>query len=352
MTESETVKKLLKRYGAGVITTARDVSGGEMKPEAFSTGSLRLDTALGGGNKLGGIYRQRITSVWGEKSTGKTTLCNCTIADAQRQGEKCLYVSFEGKYDKGYAMDCGVDLGALMFLQPIPDDKKIDILPGESVFIILEELIKHEGLGLIAIDSLSAMSPKREFDGEVGEFNPGLQAQIAGPFMRKIGLLVVRHNIAMILIEQARDNWGGTSFSAKKKMAGANAVFHHSSTIVKAARGYVSNSDKVKDGKEIIGQYSRFYIEHNQVNKPYQSADVVIDENGINSYHDLLSYADEVAFISKKGGGYYSYVDENGEVVNMAHGLTNAATFLAENRDVFEYLRGKVIDSLQEDPLL
>jgi len=343
------LNKISKKYGAGIMMPARDAAFGEMRPSFISTGSLRLDIALGGG-KPAGVYRRRITSVWGEKSTGKTTLANSLIANAQKDGAICLYVSFEAKYDKVYAEMCGVDLDKLVILSPVPEDRKLGILSAEEVFRILEDAIRSNVLdgGVVVIDSLSAMSPKREIDGETGEMNPMLQAQLATIIMRKLPLLVVRHNIAMVMIEQARDKVGGMSFEAKKRMAAANAVSHGSAIIIKMSRGFVQNSDKVKDGDVVIGHWVRAHTEFNQMAFPFKSADMVISEHGgIDSYYEMLGFVDEVDCIIKKGAWYY-FVNSMGETETMGNGKANSIQFLRDNPDIFAMLRAKAVAILTE----
>jgi len=339
--------KVEKKYGSGVLNgRARDTFSGEARPTPISTGSLRLDWAIGGGEEFGGIYRRRITTVYGSKSTGKTTLANSVIANAQRQGCKAILVELEEKYDKVYAEACGVDLDELIFLHTISDDDKIQVITGEEVLTILLQVVMSKAVDLVVIDSISGLSPKLELNGEIGESFPALQARLVTKFIRKIPPYLARNNVALLINNQVRSNFGGTSFEAHYTMPGAYGLKHGTAVLIKAAHAYVNKQYRLKSGDEFVGSRARFFVEENQIANPYQSADVpIISGSGFDTAMEILSFAGEVDFISKKGSWYY-YFDEHGEEVMLAQGETAAAEVLRESPALLESLKGRVVERM------
>lgn len=332
-----------KKFGAGILSeNTRVTFGGELRPTPISTGSLLLDWAIGGEQEFGGIYRRRITTVYGAKGTGKTTLANSVIASCQQNGGKALLVELEEKYDKQYAEACGVDLDSLMFLHTVPEDRKFPIISGEQVLIITQDLIESGEIDLVVIDSIAGLSPKREIDGETGESNPGLQAFLVTQFVRKMPPRLARNNTAMLINNQVRDKFGAASFESHTKMPGANALVHHSAVIIRTSRGYASNSSKVKDGNDVIGQLARFTIEQNQISNPFKSVDVpIISGEGFDIEKETLDFNDRVDFIRKSGAWVYVY-DENGEEMHKWQGMQKAAQALKENSELLLSLRERI----------
>jgi recombination protein RecA len=318
------ITQLKKRFGEGSVMRMGDST--QAPVEAISTGSLALDIALG----IGGVPRGRIIEIYGPESSGKTTLAQHIIAEAQRAGGVAAFVDVEHALDPAYAAKCGVDVDNLYISQPDT---------GEQALEIAEALVRSGALDVIVIDSVAALVPRAEIEGEMGDSHPGLQARLMSQALRKLVGAIKRSNTAVIFTNQLREKIG-VLFGNPETTSGGRALKFYA-----AVRLDIRRMEAIKHQGEIIGNRTRVRVKKNKVAPPFRTAEFDIMYNeGISRPGDALDMGVETGVVEKRGS-YYSY-DET----RLAQGRENAKTTLAENPEIMEEIIQKVRESVGAPP--
>ena len=300
-----TLATLKRRFGDGAIMKL----GGErqLNVEAVSTGSIGLDLALG----IGGVPRGRVTEIYGPESSGKTTLCQHIIAEAQKQGGVAAFVDVEHAFDPSYAEKCGVDINNLLVSQP--DN-------GEQALEITEALVRSGAVDVIVVDSVAALVPRAEIEGEMGDSHPGLQARLMSQALRKLASAISRSNVCVIFTNQIRQKIG-VMFGNPETTAGGMALRFYASVRLEIRR-----TETIKSGGEEVGNRAKVTVKKNKVAPPFRKVEFDIMFNqGISREGDLLDVGKEMGIVEQRGA-FYLYGDQR-----LGQGRENAKTFLSEN---------------------
>ncbi len=310
------ISQIERQFGKGAIMRL-----GEHEREnipAISTGTLGIDIALG----VGGLPRGRVTEIYGPESSGKTTLALHVLAEAQRAGGNAAFIDAEHALDIDYAERLGVDVDNLLVSQP-------DF--GEQALEICEVLMRSGGMDVIVIDSVAALVPRAEIDGNVGDQHVGLQARLMSHAMRKFTSVLQRTNTVLIFINQIRMKIG-VMFGNPETTPGGNALKFYSSIRIDIRR-----MTQIKDGQEVIGNRTKVKVVKNKVAPPFKISEFdMIYGEGISKTGDLLDLGVEQEIIDKSGA-WYSYNDER-----IGQGRENAKTFLKEHPDMLAEIDRKV----------
>jgi recombination protein RecA len=301
---------ITKRYGDGTIMRLGEAH--HMDVEVIPTGSLSLDIALG----TGGIPRGRITEVYGPEASGKTTIAQHIVAEAQRLGGICAFVDMEHALDPSYASRCGVDVDNLLISQP-------DM--GEQALEITETLVRSGAVDVVVIDSVAALVPRAEIEGDMGDSPMGMMARLMSQALRKLSGAIKQTNTAVIFTNQLRQKIG-VMFGNPETTTGGMALKFYSSV-----RLDIRRIQSIKLGSEIIGNRTRVRVVKNKVAPPFRTAEFDIMYNeGISKSGDILDLATELGLIDKRGS-FYSYGD-----IRLGQGRENAKSFLRENPDMMD----------------
>jgi recombination protein RecA len=299
---------ITKRYGDGAVMRLGEAH--HMNVEAIPTGSLSLDLALG----VGGVPRGRITEIYGPESSGKTTICQHIVAEAQKLGGTCAYIDMEHALDPQYAARCGVNIDSLLISQP-------DM--GEQALEITETLVRSGAVEVVVIDSVAALVPRAEIEGDMGDSPMGMQARLMSQALRKLSGAIKQTNTAVIFTNQLRQKIG-VMFGNPETTTGGMALKFYASV-----RLDVRRIQSIKLGQEIIGNRTRVRVVKNKVAPPFRTAEFDIMYNeGISKSGDLLDLATELNIIIKRGS-FYSYGD-----IRLGQGRENAKDFLKGNHDL------------------
>ena len=299
---------ITKRYGDGTIMRLGESH--LLDVDVVPTGSLSLDIALG----TGGIPRGRITEIYGPESSGKTTICQHIVAEAQRMGGTCAFIDMEHALDPSYASRCGVNVENLLISQP-------DM--GEQALEITETLVRSGAVDVIVIDSVAALVPRAEIEGDMGDSPMGMQARLMSQALRKLSGAIKQTNTAVIFTNQLRQKIG-VMFGNPETTTGGMALKFYSSV-----RLDVRRIQSIKLGSEIIGNRTRVRVVKNKVAPPFRTAEFDIMYNeGISKSGDILDLATELSLIDKRGS-FYSYGD-----IRLGQGRENAKSFLRENPEM------------------
>lgn len=295
---------IIKRYGEGAIMRLGDMPQVE---DAIPTGSLSIDIALG----IGGIPRGRVTEIYGPESSGKTTICQHIIAEAQKLGGIAAFIDMEHALDPSYAAQCGVDVENLLISQPDT---------GEQALEILETLVRSGALDIVVIDSVAALVPRSEIEGDMGDATMGMQARLMSQALRKLSGAIHQTKTAVVFTNQLRQKIG-VMFGNPETTTGGQALKFYASI-----RLDVRRIQSIKVGAEIIGNRTRVRVVKNKVAPPFQKAEFDIMYNeGISKVGDILDLATESEIITKRGS-FYSY----GET-RLGQGRENSKEFLRQN---------------------
>lgn len=285
-----TLSQIDKQYGKGSIMRLGD-NGPIQRMDIISTGSISLDAALG----IGGVPRGRVIEVYGPESSGKTTLALTIISEAQKAGGKAAIIDAEHALDPNYARALGVDIDDLLVSQPDTGEQALDIA---------EMLIRSGALDVIVIDSVAALVPKAEIEGEMGDSLPGLQARLMSQAMRKLTAVVSRSRTSLIFINQLRMKIG-VMFGNPETTTGGNALKFYSSV-----RMEIRRMASIKDGETIVGNRTKVKVVKNKVAPPFREAEFdIIYGRGIERVGDLLDLAATLEIVNKSGT-WYSYKEE------------------------------------------
>ncbi len=312
-----TMSQLRKRFGDGSIMKLGDASN-IINIGAIPTGSLALDLALG----IGGIPRGRITEIYGPESSGKTTLCQHVIAQAQSAGGVAAFIDVEHALDPAYARKCGVNIDELYVSQPDT---------GEQALEIAEALVRSGAVDVVVVDSVAALVPRAEIEGEMGDAHVGLQARLMSQALRKLVGAIKRSNTAVIFTNQLRMKIG-VLFGNPETTSGGNALKFYA-----AVRLDIRRMEAIKQGSQVVGNRTRVRVKKNKVAPPFKMAefDIMYDQ-GISREGDVLDMAVELDVVEKRGS-YFSF----GET-RLGQGRENAKTFLRENPDVMAEVSARV----------
>ena len=311
-----TLATLSKRYGDGIIMRLGEAM--HLQIDSISTGSLSLDIALG----VGGVPRGRVIEIYGPESSGKTTLCQHIIAEAQKTGGICAFVDMEHALDPQYAAKCGVDIDNLYVSQPDT---------GEQALEIAEALIRSGTMDIVVIDSVAALVPRAEIEGEMGDAHVGLQARLMSQALRKLSGAIKQTNTAMIFTNQLRQKIG-VMFGNPETTSGGNALKFYASV-----RMDIRRIQSIKAGGEVTGNRTRVKVKKNKVAPPFTQCefDIMYDE-GISKTGDVLDLAVEYGLVDKRGA-YFRYQE-----TLLGQGRENAKSYLAENPEMLDELENLI----------
>lgn len=320
---NQALEQIQKQYGKGAIMKLGD-AGPVTNLEVISTGSLSLDLATG----VGGYPKGRIIEIYGPESSGKTTLTLHAIAEAQKKGGQAAFIDAEHALDPVYAKNLGVNVDELLVSQPDT---------GEQALEICEMLARSGALDIIVIDSVAALVPKAEIQGEMGDSHVGLQARLMSQALRKIAGAVNKSNTCVIFINQLREKIG-IMFGNPETTTGGRALKFYASM-----RLDVRRVETIKKGEDMLGNRTRVKIVKNKVAPPFKKAEFdIMYGTGISLPGDILDTATDIGII-EKAGSWYSY---NGE--RIGQGRENVKTYLEEHPDVLEDVRARVMEHFED----
>lgn len=319
------LQQIEKSFGKGSIMRLGDSKNEPV--DAISTGSLSLDAALG----VGGIPRSRITEIYGTESSGKTTLTLHIIAEAQKAGGLALFVDAEHALDTEYAKALGVDIDRLYVSQPTT---------GEEALEIMDAMIRSGAMDIVVLDSVAALTPKNELEGDMGDSHVGLQARMMSQALRKLGGTVNKTKTAVIFINQLREKVG-VMFGNPEVTPGGRALKFWSSVRLEVRRGEI-----IKSAGEATANRTKVKVVKNKVAPPFKQAefDIVFGE-GISRSGDLLDLAVEKNIISK-AGTYYNYKE-----TRLGQGREAAKSFLDQNQEIFNDIHAQMREALGLKPM-
>jgi recombination protein RecA len=322
-----TLDQITKRWGEGSIMRLGEAAS--LHVEAIPTGALSLDIALG----VGGIPRGRVTEIYGPESSGKTTIAQHIVAEAQKLGGTAAFVDMEHALDPAYAERCGVDTEKLLISQPDT---------GEQALEIAEALVRSGAVDVVVVDSVAALVPRSEIEGDMGDATMGMQARLMSQALRKLSGAIKQTNTAVIFTNQLRQKIG-VMFGNPETTSGGMALKFYSSV-----RMDVRRIQSIKDGAEIIGNRTRVRIVKNKVSAPFRTAEFDIMYNeGISKAGDLLDLATQFEIIDKRGS-HYSYGEER-----LGQGRENAKAFLREHPEMAAEIDAKVrAQSFSTEPIM
>jgi recombination protein RecA len=311
------ISQIEKSHGKGSIMRM-GIDGPKVRIAAIPTGAINLDSAIG----IGGIPRGRITEIYGPESSGKTTLCLHVIANAQRNGGIAAFIDAEHALDIEYARKLGVDVDNLLVSQPDT---------GEQALEIAETLVRSGALDVIVIDSVAALVPRAEIEGEMGDSHVGLQARLMSQALRKLTGAINRSHTAVVFTNQIREKIG-VMFGNPETTTGGRALKFYASL-----RMDIRRIGSIKDREELVGNKVRVKVVKNKVAPPFKQADFDIMFNvGIDHYGIVIDLGVE-SDVVQKSGAWFSYGD-----VRLGQGRENAKAFLAENPRVAIEIEAKV----------
>ncbi|MDD7091635.1 recombinase RecA [Campylobacter sp.] len=315
------IKQIDKQFGKGTILRMGDR---EIEPiDAINTGSLGLDLALG----IGGVPKGRIVEIYGPESSGKTTLTLHLIAQCQKAGGVCAFVDAEHALDPNYAKNLGVDIDNLYISQP-------DF--GEQALDVVETLARSGAVDLIVVDSVAALTPKNEIDGDMGDQHVGLQARLMSQALRKLTSVVHKMGAAVIFINQIRMKIGGMGYGTPETTTGGNALKFYSSVRIDVRR-----IATLKQGDDPVGNRVRVKVVKNKVAPPFKQAefDIMFGE-GISREGELMDYGVKLDIIDKSGA-WFSYAS-----TKLGQGRENAKAFLKENEAIATEIENKIRENI------
>jgi len=316
----QALTQIERRFGKGAIMKLGDVS--KIQIEVIPTGSIALDLALG----VGGIPRGRITEIYGPEASGKTTLCLHVIASAQRAGGYAAFIDAEHALDRAYAARVGVDTTNLLISQPDT---------GEQALEILDALVRSNALDVVVIDSVAALTPRAEIEGEMGDAFVGLQARLMSQAMRKLTSAISSSNTSVVFTNQLREKIG-VMFGNPETTSGGKALKFYASI-----RLDIRRTDSIKQGQDVMGSRTRVRVVKNKVAPPFRVAEFdIMYSEGISREGGLIDLGLEMGLV-KKSGAWFNVGD-----IRLGQGRENAKEYLRQNSDVAaaieEQIRGNM----------
>ncbi|MDP2719467.1 MAG: recombinase RecA [Dehalococcoidia bacterium] len=311
------VAQIEKQFGKGAIMKLGEMSA-KMVVEAIPTGSIALDLAVG----VGGIPRGRVIEIFGPESSGKSTLAQHVIAEAQKLGGAAAYIDVEHAFDPSYAARCGVKVDDILISQPDT---------GEQALEITEHLVRSGALDVIVVDSVAALVTQAEIEGEMGDAHVGLQARLMSQALRKLTPVVAKSRTAVIFINQLREKVGIT-FGNPEVTPGGRALKFYSSVRIDLRR-----ADLIKHGVEVAGSRVRAKVVKNKVAPPFRTAEFdIMFDHGISKEGDIIDLGVNLGLI-KKTGAFFSYGENR-----LGQGRENAKDFLKQNKSISAEIEKKI----------
>jgi len=311
------IGQIEKRFGKGSIMKMGE-SAVQLPIAAIPTGSLALDLALG----IGGIPKGRITEIFGPESSGKTTLAQHIIAEAQKRGGMVAYIDAEHALDPSYAANCGVNVDELLISQPDT---------GEQALEITEALVRSSAIDVIIIDSVAALVPRAEIEGDMGDPQMGLQARLMSQALRKLAAAIGRSGTAVIFINQLREKVG-IVFGNPEVTSGGRALKFYSSVRIDLRR-----AETIKQGTEALGSRVRVKVVKNKVAPPFRTAEFdIMFDHGISKEGNLIDIGLELGLISK-AGAFFSYGD-----IRLGQGRESAKHYLTQNPELAQEIEERI----------
>lgn len=318
------INQIEKQYGKGSVMKLGDTSS-SMKVETVPSGSISLDIALG----QGGFPKGRIVEIYGPESSGKTTVALHAVAEVQKRGGIAGFIDAEHALDPVYAKNIGVDIDNLYISQP--DN-------GEQALEIAETMVRSNAVDIVIVDSVAALVPKAEIDGDMGDSHVGLQARLMSQALRKLTAVIAKSNCIVIFINQLREKVG-IMFGNPETTTGGRALKFYSSV-----RLDVRRIESLKQQGEVIGNRTRIKVVKNKIAPPFKEAEFdIMFGKGISKEGDILDIASDLDIINKSGA-WYAY---NGEKIGQ--GRENAKQYLAEHKDVYDAVEKMVRDHYNLD---
>jgi recombination protein RecA len=317
-----TIDKIEKDYGKGSVMLMNEKV--DIQQEVISTGSIGLDVALG----IGGLPRGRVVEIYGPESSGKTTVATHVIAEAQKKGGMCAIIDAEHAFDSAYAQKLGVDIDNLLISQP-------DY--GEQALEIADRLILSGALDVVVIDSVAALVPKSELEGEMGDSKMGLHARLMSQALRKLTATISKTNTICIFINQLREKIG-VMFGNPETTTGGNALKFYASV-----RLDIRRSTQIKDGDEAVGNRVKVKVVKNKVAPPFRSAefDIIFGE-GISKNGEILDMGTELGVV-QKSGSWFSYNSDK-----LGQGRDAVKQLLVDNPELAKEIEGKIREKIKE----
>ncbi len=317
----QAVVQIKRRYGEGALMRLGEAT--HLRVDVIPTGSLALDIALG----VGGLPRGRITEIYGPEGSGKTTICQHVVAEAQKRGGIAAFIDMEHALDPSYAEACGVNIEELYIYQPDT---------GEQALEIAETLIRSGAVDVIVVDSVAALVPRAEIEGEMGDSHPGLQARLMSQALRKLSGAIKQSNAVVIFTNQLRSKIG-VMFGSPETTSGGRALKFYASV-----RLDVRRITAIKNRGEVIGHRTRVRVTKNKVAPPFRVAEFdIMYGQGISREGDLMDVALEMGILDKRGSFYYF------EGERFAQGRENAKSYLAEHPEAADAIETLIRARLQ-----
>jgi len=313
---AQALGQIEKQFGKGSVMRMGD--GVDRDIEAISTGSIGLDVALG----IGGLPKGRVVEIYGPESSGKTTLTLQVVAEAQKLGGTAAFVDAEHALDPGYAEKLGVNVDELLVSQPDT---------GEQALEITDMLVRSGAVDIVVIDSVAALTPKAEIEGEMGDSHMGLQARLMSQALRKLTGNIKRSNTMVVFINQIRMKIG-VMFGSPETTTGGNALKFYASV-----RLDIRRIGAIKKGDEVIGNQTRVKVVKNKVSPPFKQAEFeILYGHGISRYGEIIDLGVQHNIVDKNGS-WYSYGDDR-----IGQGKENVREFLKNNPEMAEEIEGKI----------
>jgi len=310
------ISQIQKRFGEGSVMKLGESAA--LPVEAIPSGSLALDLALG----VGGIPKGRVTEIFGPEASGKTTLGQHILAEAQKQGGMAAYIDVEHAMDPSYAANCGVNTNDLLISQPDT---------GEQALEITETLVRSGAIDVIVIDSVAALVPRAEIEGEMGDAHVGLQARLMSQALRKLTAAIAKSRTAVVFINQLREKVG-IIFGNPEVTPGGRALKFYSSVRIDLRR-----IETITQGSEAIGSHIRAKVVKNKVAPPFRSAEFdIMFDHGISKEGNLIDLGVGLGLV-KKAGAFFSYGD-----IRLGQGRENAKQYLRQNPELAQEIEQKI----------
>jgi len=321
------ILQIKEKFGDGAIMKLGEAKA--MQVEAVSTGCLSLDIALG----VGGVPRGRVIEIFGPEASGKTTLSQHIVAEVQKQGGLAAFVDAEHALDPDYAKKIGVNINELLISQPDTGEQALDIV---------ETLVRSNGVDIIVVDSVAALTPKAEIEGEMGEHHMALQARLMSQALRKLAGIISKSKTILIFINQTRQKIG-VFYGNPETTTGGTALKFYSSIRIEVRR-----SAQIKQGEKFIGNRVKAKIVKNKVAPPFRACEFdILYNEGISISGDVLDAATAVNVI-KKLGNTYSYEDKKEGEIKLGVGRENAKQFLKDNPKIIKAIKNDVWEKVEQ----